>query len=423
MWQRLKRSLYFPIAAYFRFWAQIRLSRWHPTIIVITGSSGKTTLLHLLESQIGKFAKFSHHANSSYGIPFDILGLHRETLLPIEWPLLFFRAPLQIFAKPYPEQLYVVEADCDRPGEGQFIASLLKPHYVLWLNATKTHSMNFDQLIVDNKFKSIEDAVAYEFGFFIEHAKTYVLVNGDQQVVKDQFPRTNAAIESITKNTYLQNYLVTKDATEFKIQDQTYRFPYLLPADVFYAVTMCLIILQKLHIKPDKNFSNFTLPPGRNSLFKGIKNTTIIDSSYNANLSSMSTILNMMKQLDVDNKWLILGDMLEQGNVEKEEHEKLAQVISDINSNHIILLGPRNIKYTYPKLKNLINKTPIFTTDSPREVLSYISTNIEGGETLLFKGGRFLEGVIEHLLANKKDITKLCRREKVWQIRRQKWGL
>src|SRR3990167_7667164 len=81
MISKIKKFFYFPLAYYFRFFAQIRLSLWKPIIIVITGSSGKTTLLNLIESQIGDRAKYSHHANSSYGIPFDILGLKRETLM------------------------------------------------------------------------------------------------------------------------------------------------------------------------------------------------------------------------------------------------------------------------------------------------------------------------------------------------------
>ena len=85
----LKGKLYFPLAFYFRFFAQIQLLIWGPKIIVITGSNGKTTLLHLLESQLGNKAKYSHHANSAFGIPFNILGFERQTLKISEWPLLF----------------------------------------------------------------------------------------------------------------------------------------------------------------------------------------------------------------------------------------------------------------------------------------------------------------------------------------------
>jgi len=55
--------------------------------------------------------------------------------------------------------------------------------------------------------------------------------------------------------------------------------------------------------------------------------------------------------------------------------------------------------------------------------LDYLKGNIEGGEIILFKGARFLEGVIENLLEDKGNVKYLARREKIWEIRRKKWGL
>jgi len=127
MFQKIKRILYFPFASYFRFFASIRLKIWRPRIIVITGSSGKTTLLHLIEAQLGDVAKYTHKANSSFGIPFNILGLQRNDLTLIEWPLLFLQAPFAIFKTLPKEKIYIVEADCDRPGEGKFLSSFIRP--------------------------------------------------------------------------------------------------------------------------------------------------------------------------------------------------------------------------------------------------------------------------------------------------------
>src|SRR3989344_796682 len=139
MIEKIKKSLYFPIAWYFRFFASIRLNRWNPTVIVVTGSNGKTTLLHMLESQIGQKARYSHHANSIFGIPFDILDLHRTSLLKSEWISLILKTPINAFKNPPKERTYVVEADCERPGEGKFLAEFLKPEVVLWVSTSRTH--------------------------------------------------------------------------------------------------------------------------------------------------------------------------------------------------------------------------------------------------------------------------------------------
>src|SRR6266404_8993049 len=206
--EEIKKILYFPIASYFRFFAAIRLGRWHPKIVVVTGSSGKTTLLHLLESQIGEKAKYSHHANTSYGIPFDILDLHRKSFYTSEWFVFMCKAPAAAFKRPPKEKIYVVEADCDLPDVGKFLGSFLRPAIVLWVNTFRTHSMNFDKLVIASdakqsrrglphssinsefamtensrrKFESVDEAIAYEYGYFLEYCSDLAVINGDIHV-------------------------------------------------------------------------------------------------------------------------------------------------------------------------------------------------------------------------------------------------
>ena len=40
---KFKKRFYFVAARYFRFFANFALKRWHPRIIAVTGSDGKTT--------------------------------------------------------------------------------------------------------------------------------------------------------------------------------------------------------------------------------------------------------------------------------------------------------------------------------------------------------------------------------------------
>jgi UDP-N-acetylmuramoyl-tripeptide--D-alanyl-D-alanine ligase len=420
----IKKKLYFPIAYYFRLFAQIQLLIWKPEIIVVTGSTGKTTLLHFIESQLGEQARYSHHANSAYGVPFNILGLKRTDLLISEWLYLFLSAPLKAFKKPYKENLYVVEADCDRPGEGKFLSNLLKPEITLWTNSSLTHSVNFDKLVSGKKFSTVEKAVAHEYGYFLEQTASLAIINGDCKLITGQLKRLQAAAKIIVKEKRLNSYKVTKEGTEFKIDKKCYLFSAPLPRETFYSIVMTNALLAHLKIKPDYSFSKLRLPPGRSSVFKGIKNITVVDSSYNATSDGMAAILKMFDLYPAKVKWAVLGDMLEQGVKEQEEHERLAELIASVKLSRIILMGPRVSKYTYPKLKSLIKPSKIIEKFLlPKESLDYLLKNIQGGEAILFKGARFLEGVIEHLLLNKDDVKKLCRREKIWQIRRRRWGL
>lgn len=420
----LKKRLYFLAASYFRFFAGLKLRRWHPVVIVVTGSSGKTTLLHLLESQLGTKARYSHHANSAIGIPFDILGIRRKTLELSEWPKIILTVPFMAFTATPVTKIYIVEADCDRPGEGKFLAEFLRPDYVLWLNATRTHSMNFVPQVAAGLFKSVEEAVAFEFGYFLEYTRKCAWVNADLPQMVLQFNRCRSGLVRITRQEYLSDYSIDISGTMFNLNGVKYILPYLLPEESFYALSFTVEILKILNRQVDTSFVNLNLPPGRNSVLPGIKNTTIIDSSYNANLSSMTAILSMVGKLKARHKWLIIGDMLEQGAVEKEEHEKLAALIQAAGAAKVILYGDRVRQFTYPVLKKILSKqSEIILADTPGGVLKYIRNNLGGGETLLFKGGRLLEGVIGHLLENPTDAVYLCRRESFWEKRRRAAGL
>ena len=175
----------------------------------------------------------------------------------------------------------------------------------------------------------------------------------------------------------------------------------------------------KLPFKPD--FSGVRVPPSRSSYFEGIKGIKIIDSSYNAHLISMTSFLEMARLMHTDHKWLVIGDIVDQGSIEKEEHEKLANLIADVEPEKIILVGERTKKYTAPKLKELGLSAQ--TTTDPRRALDYIEKHVTGKETLFFKGSQYLEWIIEKLLKNPEDADKLCRREPAAVKRRKKRGL
>ncbi len=423
MMRLIKKKLYFAVAHYFRVFASIQLALWKPRIIAITGSSGKTTLLHLIESQLKGRARYSHHANSTYGIPFDLLGLRRTKLIPSEWIRLFLAAPFRAFKKPYQEPIYVVEVDCDRPSEGEFLGTFLKPEVTLWLNTGNTHSTNFDTSVQQGKGTDVENAIAYEFGYVLQHTTDLAIVNGDIQRMTNQFSRFQGRIEMV-KQSQLHHYELSEIGTVFEIDKTLYRINGFLPKESFYSVAMTRLLIEYLGLPFDESFTGFSLPPGRSSILRGIKNTTLIDSSYNATPDGMSAMLEAFDRYPARNKWLVLGDMIELGSQEQNEHEKLAERIASIETSQVVLIGPRIAKYTYPKLVSLIgNSDTIVPFEFPKEALDYILEHLQGGECILFKGARFLEGIIEQVVLDKSDVHKLCRREQIWQLRRKQWGL
>ena len=415
----MKKRLYFIAARYFSFFARLKLQRWHPRIFVVTGSSGKTTTLHLLEAQFGSLAHFSHHANSAFGIPFDILGLRRRSLKRVEWLSLFLFAPIKCLLSTRSEKIYIAEVDCDRPGEGEFLGQLLQPEALIWLSSTQTHAKNFDHLVGD-EYSTVEEAIAHEFGNLVSATTGVVIANADNIGIAAQLQRTKARIVEVTDD-MVEHFHPSLDRTHFTIESVKCSVPALVPREVGLSVAAIKKLAEYAEQDFDEAFGRFVLPPGRSSVFQGKKDTILIDSTYNASLDAAEAMIELFTQLKADKKWLVISDILEQGRSEAAIHRRLAEAIGKLKADKIIVMGPRAGKHTAPVLDQL--GVDYIAVDGPKQVLDVLRRNIKGGETILFKGTRFLEGVVEKLLADPDDAQLLCRREPVWQKRRKRFGI
>jgi UDP-N-acetylmuramoyl-tripeptide--D-alanyl-D-alanine ligase len=428
MLRNIKRAAYFGVARYFRFWAALHLKRWQPTIITVIGSSGKTTLLHLFEAQLGSEARYSHKANSAFGIPFHILGLERKSFHVSEWFLFFLLAPFQAFRPAPKEHVYVTEADAERPGEGKFIAELLKPDILIWISLEEAHGINFDRLVPpetreEKRLDALKTAMAQEFGYFVEHTKKLAVLNKDNSFIVSQSGRTLNDVQWVTEKD-ISSAHVERDTVHFITIQGKFAVPHLVPLEVGLSVLTVVVVLQYLHVKPESTFKNFVLPPGRSSVFEGKYGTTLIDSSYNATIGGVKAMLTLFKEYPAQGeKWVVLGDMIEQGKSETTEHILLAELIAELEPDRMIFVGPRLKEHTYPRLLAKFGQERVASFLMPGEAHAYLEKELKGSETILFKGARYLEGIVERLLNHSEDAAKLCRREQVWVEKRKQWGI
>ena len=417
---KLKKRLYFSVAKYFRFFANRAFKRWNPRVIAVTGSAGKTTMLNLLEHEMGKHAHFSHDANSAFGISFDMLGLKGIRGSKIRWIWLLIAAPLRGLFYRHKEPFYVVEIDGERPHEAEFLAEWLKPEVTIWVSIGLSHAIQFEKVVAEGKFGSLSEAITAEFANLPLNTSKRVYIDADSKLMVEATADIKAKVIPIKKSN-LKKYVVYPDSTDFTYGDTTFHFNHPEPKDISFNLFVLQDLMKYLKMPFNPDFSELKVAPGRSSYFEGKKGIQIVDSSYNAHMISMTSILDMAKRMHAERKWLIIGDIVDQGSIEGEEHEKLAKLIADVKPDLVILVGHRTKKYTAPKLKEL-GVSAVATTD-PRKALAYIEKHITGKETLIFKGSHYLEWIIEKLLANPKDAAKLCRREKAAVQRRKSWGL
>ena len=417
---KLKKRFYFVAAKYFRHFADRALKRWQPRVIAITGSAGKTTMLHLVEHEMSKKAHYSHDANSAFGVSFDILGLKGVRGSKLRWIHLFMAAPFKAFFSHHKEKFYVVEIDGERPHEAEFLAKWLKPEVTIWVSIGRSHAVQFEKEVEEGKFASLDEAITAEFATLPQNTTKLVYIDANSKLMKTATQDIKAKVIPI-KKTEIKKYVVYPDSTDFTYGDTTFHFNHPEPKDIAFNLLVLQDLMEYLKMPFKSDFSDITVAPGRSSYFKGKNGLEIVDSSYNAHMISMASILDMAKRMHADHKWLVIGDIVDQGSTEAEEHRKLADLIADVEPEKVILVGRRTKKYTAPELKKL-GVSAVATLD-PRKALEYIEKRTKGRETLIFKGSQYLEWIIEKLLADPKDAKKLCRREKAAVQRRKSWGL
>ncbi|MBI2443239.1 MAG: hypothetical protein HYV40_05025 [Candidatus Levybacteria bacterium] len=218
-----------------------------------------------------------------------------------------------------------------------------------------------------------------------------------------------------------------------------------------------------------KGLQSFTLPNGRSSLLKGINNTVIIDSSYNASRAAVFAFLEMLKELKKQTKRpvvFLFGDMRELGDEAKIEHEEVAQKLIGI-VDYLYLVGPLTREYVLPILNGVViaNDPPashyfalragvrdpngisprpptgglrrndkkvngvfqeIRWFDNAKRAGEYLKDHLPINAIVLVKGSQntiFLEEAIKYILADREDAKKLTRQSSFWLDVKGKQGI
>ncbi len=416
---KLKKKFYFVAAGYFKFFANHSLKRWHPRVIIVTGSAGKTTMLNLIESQLGAKAHYSHNANSAFGIAFDIIGMHGITGSKLYWLALIFGAPFRALFYRRKEKYYVVECDGERPHEAEFVAKWLQPEVSLWVSLGRSHAVFYENEVKSGRFINIDEAIAHEFAQIPKYTKKLVLIDGDNEAMREKCEGLLADVIGVHKS-QLKDYSVVPNQAVFTIGKKKFTFNEPMPRDVTTQLLMLDKLMDYLGVKANTDLSNYKMPPARSNYLEGKKGIKIIDSSYNAHIISMTTVLDMMKEMKAPHKWLVIGDIIDQGALEGDEHKKLADLLLGVKAEKIIMIGRRTKKYTAPLLEG---KCDFESFDKPQQALAYLEKNLTGKETVMFKGSQYLEWIVEKLLANPEDVVKLARQDAAHKKRRASWGL
>ena len=128
---------------------------------------------------------------------------------------------------------------------------------------------------------------------------------------------------------------------------------------------------------------------GITNLLKQTADNTLIIDAYNANPTSMQASISNFRNMEVENKMLILGDMRELGKDSPEEHQKIADFLTECGFKDVMLVGDQfaAAKHNFPTYP-----------DAPA-VIEVLQKSKPHGKTILIKGsnGIKLSTVIDYL--------------------------
>ena len=389
----MKKNISLLILVYLRFFARLQIAKVRfiqklkhrqLDIVGITGSSGKSSTLSACKAILASSnlkIKTSENYNSESGLPLSILDLKIKSYHPVFWLLLIILAPIMLLINWRTYDILLLEMGIDSaswPKNMDYLLSVVKPNIAIFLNVSPVHMLNFDSL----------DQIAMEKAKLANSASV-VIINSQDKLVKKY--TTNKNIINLTPT---------------KIKFDQFFLPDIYQVGFGAALSLAQIFNINYQQAIKNIQANFTLPPSRSSILAGIKETTIIDSSYNSSPLSCQELLKFLSSFKTK-KIAILGDMRELGTASKEEHQKIYELATN-STDLIISVGKETSKYFGDKA----NKFPNWWTAS-----DFLKEKITGGETILVKGSQntiFLEELVKSILKNPSDSSKLCRQSSYW---------
>ena len=347
--------------------------------ISITGSSGKTTTKEMMVSVCK-----AHFGEEN--VAYTKGNFNSETGLP-----------LTAFTIKGSEKVCILEMGMNRVNEIGEISKVLKSEYGIITNIGTAHIglLGSRENIAKEKRKSLD--------YISEKGAAVVGVNDDfadfcTENVKGEVIKFGKEVnESVSGVHFVKDNGLF--GSEFTVDGETVKLP--LSGEYNYLNALSVIALAKkigINAKEiKKGLENIGAISGRMEVkeitLKNNKTIALIKDCYNANLDSMSKVIDFCGSLqNVGKKILVLADMKELGKESENAHRAIGKKVLEINPDYTFIIGSemafaneelsqgRNVKY--------------YTESSETtfcDIAKIINEVIEDKDVILLKGSHSME--------------------------------
>lgn len=290
-------------------------------IIGVTGTNGKTTTKELISTVLGEKYNVLYtlgNFNNHIGVPKTLLRLTKE------------------------HDIAVVEMGANHPGEIKTLVNIVEPDYGIITNVGKAHLEGF------GSFEGVIKTKGELYDFLRTKAGSVVFIdNENEHLAKISHDLNLIKYGTANSDSLCANGKVVSCAPFLNFEwrhgaDKWHEVQtHLIGSYNIYNMLAAACIGLYFDVTPeqiDHALANYVPSNNRSQLTVTAHNKLIVDT-YNANPTSMNAALKNFRDMDVDHKMAILGDMRELGDVSAEEHQKVVDFLKDNGIENVWLVG------------------------------------------------------------------------------------
>jgi len=417
-----------------KFFASKALRKFRPRIVGVTGSVGKTSskeaIFTVLSSKF-RVRKNEKNYNNEIGLPLTVLDLESGGGSLLKWAVVLVRAFGVAYLgskKSYPEIL-VLEMGADRPGDIKYLVDFLKPEVGVVTAVGISHLEYFK----DKK------QIAKEKGALVKYlAKNGLAVlNFDDENVRKMAEEIRvkkiyfgfSQEANVRASDIFFGYEKTEDfyggdldkirGISFKLNFDGASIPVRLLQSAGRPQIYAVLAASATGIQFGMNLleiasalKKFQSPPGRLNIIDGIKNSVIIEDSYNAAPQSTLAALEVLGKIKARRKIAALGNMLELGTETEAGHREVGRKAAE-TADLLFAVGDKAEFIADEAQKAGLDKKQIFCYTDSSEAKIPIQNELQEGDVILVKGsqGARMELISEEIMRHPEQAEKLLPRQ------------
>ncbi|HPJ80312.1 MAG TPA: Mur ligase family protein [Candidatus Portnoybacteria bacterium] len=408
-----------------RILAKIALKKYKPIVIAITGSVGKTStkeaIYAVFKNHFGekRVRKNEKNYNNEIGVPLTIFNLETGGNSILKWIPKFIKIFWMIIFKiEYPDFL-VLEMGADKPKDIEYLLNFVE-HRVGVITAIGEIPVHVEF------FESPEKVVEEKRKIITKLDKNGVaILNYDDERVRKMGDSIDAKVLtyglSEKADIKATNYELKLLLNEKNISELNFKLDFggsSVPAKLInvlgvqhlysaLAATAVGITFNINLVEISQALREVVPISGRMHLIKGIKNSIIIDDSYNAALLSMEAGLDALKVFQNSSaneikrrKIAVLGDMLEIGKYSEQAHIQVGKKAGEI-ADMIFAIGNCAGFIEQGAINAGFEVNKIFKFSTSDEAKLVIQKKIQENDVIFIKGSHSIkmENIVEEIMA------------------------